>query len=131
MAMLEKLKELILYIAAKSQDDDAFGAIKLNKILFTADFFAFGLWGKPITEAVYVHRPLGPAPQELLAARDGLIADKSAALQTREYFGHQQIRVVPLRDPNMTLFTEAERKLIDDVIGSLKHFNGTGVSEWT
>jgi hypothetical protein len=37
----EKLRELILYVSTLSKDDDNFGATKLNKLLFYADFLAY------------------------------------------------------------------------------------------
>ena len=57
----KKLKELVLYIAQKSEDDPSFGATKLNKILFAADFYFFGQTGRSITGASYVHRGKGRA----------------------------------------------------------------------
>src|SRR6266487_3415423 len=45
----EKLRELILHICIRSEDDEAFGAVKLNKLLFFSDFHAFLRLGKPIT----------------------------------------------------------------------------------
>ena len=37
----EKLKELVLHICDISIADDAFGSIKLNKLLFFSDFQTF------------------------------------------------------------------------------------------
>ena len=36
----EKLKELVLVVAQLCADDRNFGAVKLNKLLFFADFLA-------------------------------------------------------------------------------------------
>ena len=36
----EKLRELIVYISDRCETDETFGAVKLNKILFLADFNA-------------------------------------------------------------------------------------------
>ena len=65
----KKLKELVLYIAQKSEDDPSFGATKLNKILFAADFYFFGQTGRSITGASYVHRGKGPVPGPPVRAR--------------------------------------------------------------
>jgi hypothetical protein len=35
-----KMKELILYLASKSEDDPRFSSTKLNKLLFYCDFEA-------------------------------------------------------------------------------------------
>jgi len=129
--MYEKLKELMLYIADKSAADPLFGALKLNKILFLIDFTAYGIWGKPITEATYVHQKLGPVPFQLLPARGALIDSGAAVLQDREHFGGTQQRLTALREPNMSLFTAEERKLIDEALETLRSSNGTEVSNWT
>ena len=39
----EKFKELVLYISRRSEHDQAFGAIKLNKLLVFSDFYSFRL----------------------------------------------------------------------------------------
>jgi uncharacterized phage-associated protein len=126
-----KFGELMLYIASQSLADRAFGATKLNKIMFAIDFSAFGLWGHSVTDADYVRLEHGPAPQGLPEVRDELVAEGRAAIQTREYYGKIQQRLVALTDPDMSIFTEKERRLIDDVIDALKSLNATQLSDWT
>jgi hypothetical protein len=126
-----KTGELILYIASKSQDDPSFGIIKLNKILFAIDFFAYGLWGHSITQATYIRLEQGPAPRDLPDIREELIAGGRAAIQNKKYFGGEQKRLVALTEPDMSDFTQDERGLIDDLIHELKGFNATQLSEWT
>lgn len=36
-----KMKELILYLASRSEEDPRFSATKLNKLLFYCDFTAY------------------------------------------------------------------------------------------
>src|SRR3990172_10327861 len=71
----EKLTELIVYFAEKGKDDNYLGATKLNKLLFLADFLAYGYLGVPITGATYIHQKLGPTPdpQQFLPALRELI----------------------------------------------------------
>ena len=59
----DKFRELIVYICKKSEGDPTFGAVKLNKILYYADFAAYRILGKPITGAQYQKLREGPAPQ--------------------------------------------------------------------
>ena len=47
----EKFRELLVYVSKKCEDDPTFGAVKLNKILYYADFAAYRQGGKPITGA--------------------------------------------------------------------------------
>ncbi len=131
LEMLDKLAELILYIADKSQDDPAFGATKLNKILFLIDFNAYGAWGKSVSSAKYEHQNYGPVPSQLVNIRAKLISDGRAIIQKREYFGNTQDRIVAIDQPDISEFSDIERKLIDDAIDHVKHFNATELSDWT
>ena len=49
----EKLRELIIYISDKCIDDETFGAVKLNKILYLSDFDHYAKYGIPITGLPY------------------------------------------------------------------------------
>lgn len=62
----EKFRELILYVANMSRNDPDFGAVKLNKILYYADFRAYRELGRPISGAAYRKLSEGPAPRQLL-----------------------------------------------------------------
>ena len=58
----EKFGNLILYVAERSEHDDRFGAVKLNKIMYYADFTAYWKLGRPITGATYQRLDEGPLP---------------------------------------------------------------------
>jgi hypothetical protein len=109
-----KLKELIVYLAGKMDDDQHVGRgrIKLAKLLWRCDFAAFWLFGTPITEAGYQADKLGPVPvQELLTLRD---LEAEGRLEIRNEWDHQQVPVAIGRGPNLGLFTAAEISLVDD-----------------
>ena len=118
-----RLKELILYVAAKMASDHHAGAgrIKLAKLLWRIDFTAFWKLGKPITEAHYWADQLGPAPQEeLMATRD---------LQTRGRFEWEQDwdrrwNPVVLDPARMDAFSEEEMTIIDRVIDEFRSASG-------
>lgn len=123
-----KLKELILYVADRCEADPTFGAVKLNKILFYADFLAFASTGKPITGVEYEKMQLGPVPSALQQASASLIAEGGLARQRKDRFGHAQIRFVALRVPDLSLFTGAEIALVDEVIEALRGVNAAEAS---
>ena len=58
-----KFREPLLYVAHKSERDPSFGATKLNKLLFIADFLSYAKAGKSITGQPYVKLKNGPAPK--------------------------------------------------------------------
>ena len=66
----EKVKELILLLSEMSEGDEYFGATKLNKLLFFADFLSYILHGKPISGYVYQARPEGPMLKDFYQIRD-------------------------------------------------------------
>jgi len=128
---IEKLEELMLYISHKSHDDETFSSTKLNKLLFIADFYAYGIWEKSITGTKYVRRQFGPVPSEVLIAQDKLIANGKAKIEERSYFERTQKRLVPLANPDLTLFSTEEIHLIHAVMDECKPLNATQLSDWT
>lgn len=129
--MSEKLMELILYIAQQSQDDPRFSSTKLNKILFIADFFAYGLWGESITGTTYVRRQFGPTPREMLQIQNRLELEGRAEIEERMYFGYQQKRLRPKANPDLSLFTPDQIALVDDVLNQCRELSATQLSDWT
>jgi len=127
----KKLKELILYIARRSEDDPNYGAVKLNKILYRADFRAYLELGRPITGAPYVALEMGPGPYRLPVVRDALI-DAGDATLDRELLGKYYIhRLVALRDADVSLFREGELELVDRVIEELRPLGWKALSDAT
>lgn len=112
----KKLRELVLYIAQHCQSDETFGAIKLNKLLFYADFLAYLNFGKPLTGQEYFRLPKGPAPRRWVPVRNQMIEDGEIQIKSKEYFGFPQNRVVPLRKAKLSVFTAEEIDLVDKVI---------------
>lgn len=112
----EKLKELILYIASRSEGDDYFGATKLNKLLFFADFIAYLNFGQPITGHEYQALERGPAPRRFVPIRDEMQANGDIAFRLRDFYGLAQHRIFSLREPNLDLFSAEEIDLVNRLI---------------
>src|SRR5919109_351200 len=56
-----RLKELVLYLACASETaDPGFGMVKLNKLLYRADFEAFRRLGHSLTGETYQKQAYGP-----------------------------------------------------------------------
>lgn len=112
----EKMRELILLISQESEGDAPFGAIKLNKLLFYADFIAYRQLGQPITGHEYMRLPNGPAPRKLVPIREQMEAAGELAISTRQYLGRTQHRTVALREPSLSGFTAEEISLVHKLI---------------
>lgn len=114
----DKFKELIVYVAERCADDPSFGAVKLNKILYYADFDAYRELGEPISGATYRKLSEGPAPKELLKARNELIEHGRVTLEERTFFNRAQKRLVLTQGEvsNPELFSIGQRQVVDQVI---------------
>jgi len=98
-----KMKELILHVAQASDKDEKFGAQKLNKLLFYADF--------------------------LLPLKESMISKGDIAIKKTPYFGFQQQRIVALRPPDYSKLEAEEVALIDYIIKKYADKNGAEISD--
>jgi len=126
-----KFSELVLYVAKRSEDDPRFGAIKLNKILYYADFNAYRILGQPITGATYQKLSEGPAPRQMLGVRSRMLDAGAISIEHRPCFSGVQQRIVPRREPDKTLFTREELAIVDEAISALWHMTEREASDFS
>jgi hypothetical protein len=124
----KRLQELILYVANRLQGDLAFGRVKLAKILYCADFTSYRLHHMPVTGSAYVRWEHGPVPQNFLDILDEMESARHIVTKTEMYHNHQQKRVIALREPDLTLFSGRDIKLVDDIIEQLSDKNASELS---
>ena len=125
----KRLAELILYICQQLADDPYFGQTKLNKVLFFADFDAYGKWGKTLSGGEYQHIQQGPCVRRMKPVQEAMIEAKDLELQAVEFHSFCQERLVNLRAPNLELFTRDEIALIDNWIARLRIMSAKEASE--
>jgi hypothetical protein len=125
----EKMRELILYLAAKSESDPRFSSTKLNKLLFYCDFGAYRQLGRSITGHSYRKLQFGPAPKAMLPILEQMKGDRDCIEIERDHFGRAQRRVMALRPPDVALFTAEELRLADRIVEELWESNATEVSD--
>ncbi|MDE2837925.1 MAG: Panacea domain-containing protein [Chloroflexota bacterium] len=129
----EKFRELVVYVSRQCEDDPTFGAVKLNKILYYADFAAFRSLHRPITGASYQKLREGPAPREFLEIRRELIDSGDVSVEYREYFTGRQHRLVVdrARQADLRWFSEDELDLVDTIIGFFRGKTAREVSDFS
>lgn len=125
----KKFSELVLYVAHKSKDDPYFGAVKLNKILYYADFNAYRCLGHSITGAEYRKLNEGPAPREMLSVRKTMLDSRSITIESRPFFNNVQQRIVAIREPDISVFSTEETKIVDETIFALRYMSARQVSD--
>lgn len=127
----QKLKELMLYIADRCQDDAFFGATKLNKVLFWSDMLYYAAHGETITGAEYQRLQFGPAPRRMLPAIRDLEAEKRGAIRERQTMKGTQKRLVPLADANLQPFSAEQIAHVNQIMHALERQGADQLSNRT
>lgn len=122
----KRLREIILLIAIRSEGDEPFGAVKLNKLLFYADFQSFVRFGESITGQEYQALPQGPAPRRILPVIEKMIEKEILAIRENDYYGKNQRRAFALDTPDTSYFSYEQIELVERII---KHFWGKNATE--
>lgn len=124
-----RFEELILLVARRCERDSTFGATKLNKLLFFADFAAYRKLGRSLTGADYQKLEHGPAPKQLLPTREALLERGDLFPITRDYFGKEQKRLIAGREPDVSGFSGEEIALVGEIIDSLRDLDAAAVTQ--
>jgi uncharacterized phage-associated protein len=127
----KKFKELVLYVSARSENDPEFGPIKLNKILFYSDFWAYALWGKPITGATYKALLHGPGPSTILPAIEELEAEGRAVVVPKADLVSDHKRLVARVAPDLSEFDAKEISLVERFLEAFRSASGHSLSKLT
>lgn len=124
-----KLRELVLYVCTTSEGDEAFGSVKLNKLLFYSDFLTYLRHGVSITEQEYQKLKNGPAPRLMLPLLNDMKASEQLAMAERRYFGLAQRKPIALREADLSKFSAQEIATVNQVLQTFQKHNGTEISE--
>ncbi len=124
-----RLRELMLFVAERCQDDPKFGVTKLNKILFYCDFFAFAKLGKPITGVPYNKLSYGPVPTGAENARRKMEQDGDAFMTSEGYSPGRLKRMIPCREADLSMFSGPEIALVDGIIGAVSGATASQLSD--
>src|SRR5207248_1072592 len=124
----DKFRELVVYVAKKGENDPRLGVVKLNKILYFADFYAYRVLGESISGAEYQHLREGPAPRDFLMVRESLLEEGAIRLVEVPYFNRVQMRIVAQREVKPGVLSDEELRLVDEVMAELAHMTATEVT---
>lgn len=106
------------------------GAVKLNKVLYFAEFWHYRDTGAAISGAEFVHRRMGPTPYRLLPVRSSMIAEGLLQMDVRELGpGMEEHRLVPASPMDYDLLSHEEIARINAVAEELRLLNAAEVSE--
>lgn len=121
----DRLRQLILYVAQRCHSAERMGLIKLNKILWKADFDAYAARNIPVTGRAYQRLELGPAPREMRPLLNEMIRARLIHLEETD-FGDGVIEYRPIADkpPSLDNFGSDDIEFVDASI--VYYWNMTG-----
>lgn len=127
----DRLRELILYVSDKCASAPRYGKVKLNKILWKADFDAYARRGVPVTGRPYQRLEKGPAPIDMPVL--------CAELEAAGHLTFDRIQLAPnrveerpraLRQPRLTKwFSEDDLAFVDEAIAYFWDMTATESSD--
>lgn len=120
-----RLKEAVLYVCSRSNGMERFGAVKLNKILWRADFRSYHIRATAVTGRQYQRLPMGPAPVEMPPIIAEMLREKIIEIERHQVGAYVERRHVALVDPVLNLFSKDDIEFLDE---SISHYwNMTGI----
>jgi hypothetical protein len=121
---------MILYVASKCERAEYFGAIKLNKIIWKADFDSFAARKVPVTGREYRRQRFGPALWEMLPIHREMLHEGAIRVETRKFSEEiVEHRTIALDQPNLRLFTSDDLAFVDASIRHYWDMTGTEASD--
>ncbi len=76
----------------------------------------------------YQKLPGGPAPRAMVPLLNEMKRDGAIDIEIVDFHGRQQFRAVPLREPILGQFPEAERELVSDVVRKFWEYTASKIS---
>lgn len=124
-----RLKEAILYVAQKGRPMNFFGRIKLNKIIWRADFRSFYERQQPVTGRSYQKLEWGPALIEMMPVMQDMLRDDLLIEEPQRHGDKIEYRPIAKVHPVLKFFSPNDLEYLDE---SLRHYwdlTGTEASD--
>lgn len=125
----KRLREAILYVSSACKDAPYFGLVKLNKIIWRADFESFAERGQPVTGRQYQRLKRGPAPVEMLPLLNELQASGLLTIKKVPQGDFVERRPIALVEPVLTMFSKQDLEYLDRSVGAYWENTGKEVSD--
>jgi hypothetical protein len=124
-----RLKEAVLYVCQKASEMEFFGAIKLNKILWRADFKSYAERQVPVTGRQYQRLSMGPAPVEMPPVVNDLLRSDAIVIERRQVGRHVEKRHIAKVAPVLRAFSAEDLDYLDEAIEHYRYLTGSEASD--
>jgi len=113
---IEKFKQVLLYILAKTAGKPNVGLTVLFKLLYFSDFDYYEKYGEPLMGLRYLRNHHGPTPRSFDAVVRDMKKNELLEEVQSKYYMFDQRKYLPLKDPDLAQVSGRELEMIDDVI---------------
>jgi transcriptional regulator with XRE-family HTH domain len=129
--MVDKFKQVLLYILEKCAGKPNVGETVLYKLLYFAEFNYYEVYEEHLVGATFRKLPYGPVPMKLDTVLNQMEADGQLKMIKTEYYDLLQKRYIPLVKPDLTLLKASEKEIIDHVVSQLSDFSAKAISDYS
>ena len=128
---VEKFKNALLYITQKIGALPNVGQTVLYKILYFCDFDYYEKYEEQLIGATYVKNNFGPTPREFAKIIQEMVKNGEIEEVVTKFFNKDQKKYLPVKSPNLAVFSGQELQHIDYEIARLGHKTAKELSEFS
>lgn len=128
---LAKFREVLLYVLNKVGAKPNVGETVLYKLLYFIDFDHYERYEEQLVGATYKKNKYGPTPLEFGKVAERMIEAGELQKLPDKFFSYPQTKYLPLRRPDLSLFSGREIEVIDRVLDRLSDLTAAQISEYS
>jgi transcriptional regulator with XRE-family HTH domain len=128
---LEKFKQVLLYVLGKVGSKPNVGETVIHKLLYFIDFNYYEKFEENLMGATYIKNHHGPTSVELKDIIDDMQKNKEIEAVKSQYFKYEQKKYLPIKRPNLNIFSAREIEHIDDVLARLSDKNAREIENYS
>ncbi len=126
-----KFKNALLYITQKIGALPNVGQTVLYKILYFCDLDYYEKYEEQLIGITYIKNHFGPTPREFSAIVKEMIKDGEIEEIKTKYFNKDQKKFLPVKKPDLSIFSGQELQHIEDEIARLGHKTAAELSDFS
>jgi transcriptional regulator with XRE-family HTH domain len=128
---VEKFKNAFLYITQKIGALQNVGQTVLYKILYFCDFDYYEKYEEQLIGATYIKNHFGPTPREFSKIIKEMVKDGEIEEVVTKFFDKDQRKYLPVKNPDLSVFSGRELRHIDEEIARLGHKTAKELSDFS
>lgn len=128
---VEKFKNALLYITQKIGALPNVGQTVLYKILYFCDFDYYEKYEEQLIGATYIKNHFGPTPREFSKIIKEMVKDGEIEEVVTRFFNKDQRKYLPVKNPDLSVFSGRELQHIDEEIARLGHKTAKELSDFS